>query len=121
MACEFFNRYYRPCRGPRHGVVDSFTLLDHCGRVLRVCGLLLALAALSLAGCAAPQRIEAPPSTQPARDTNAIQQQGGANVAGKFFEYNSTLPFGQLVLMSFMLYLSHRREMARLNAVDSAQ
>ena len=126
MACEFFNRYCRPCRGPRHGVVDSYTLLDHCGRVLRACGLLLLLVTLSLAGCAAPQRIESP-TTQPIAQTQGIVGAIMQGVTG--LNYESALSAGTIALVSLLsgmvigvtkltIRLSHQREMERIRTTS---
>jgi len=125
MALEVFNRHIRACRGPRHGVVDSFTLLDHCGRVLRVCGLLLALAALSLSACAAPQRIETT-TTQPIAQTQGVVGAIMQGVTG--LNYESALSAGTIALVSLLsgmvigvtkltIRLSHQREMARIESM----
>lgn len=122
MACKVFNRHFCPCRGTRHGVVDSFALLIHCDRVRRVCGLLLSLAALSLAGCAAPQRIESP-TTQPIAQTQGVVGAIMQGVTG--LNYESALSAGTIALVSLLsgmvigvtkltIRLSHQREMERI-------
>lgn len=100
--------------------------------------LLAGSSALALAGCAAtaarqsmasscpPAYLAAgqaeasrPDETRPS--LQAAQQSGQGNVSGqidaggwKGIEYASAVPVGQVILMGLMLWLSHRREMARI-------
>lgn len=63
----------------------------------------------------------APSSLQPPVSSLASQQSGQGNLTGqidasgwKGIEYSSAVPVGQVILMGLMLWLSHRREMARI-------
>ncbi|KAA0219812.1 MAG: hypothetical protein KJ057_09840 [Phycisphaerae bacterium] len=53
--------------------------------------------------------------------SQTAQQSGQANVAGqvnaggwKGIEYTSAVPVGQVIVILFVVWLSHRREMARI-------
>ena len=55
------------------------------------------------------------------RSSQTAQQSGQANVTGqvnaggwKGIEYTSAVPVGQVIVIVFVVWLSHRREMARI-------
>lgn len=101
--------------------------------------LLAGCCALAVSGCAATtarQSMSGPGPPAPARTAESAptpsaseshstaqgsQQSGQGNVTGqvdasgwKGIEYSSAVPVGQVILMGLMLWLSHRREMARI-------
>ena len=64
------------------------------------------------------------PSSQPVAPQGA-QQAGQGNLAAqvqapgwKGIEYNTAVPIGQVALLMLLIYLSHRREMTRLQGRD---
>lgn len=82
---------------------------------------------LSLTGClgsTARQMVQTGPAeSQPGAlpPAQVAQQSGQGNLTAQVeaqgwtgFEYTTAVPVGQVVLMTLMLWLSHRREMLRL-------
>ncbi len=76
-------------------------------------------------GPPAPARASQPAPTPSGSDSHTTaqssQQSGQGNLTGqidasgwKGIEYSSAVPVGQVILMGLMLWLSHRREMARI-------
>lgn len=130
MACKVFNRCNRPCRGTRHGVVDSFALLIHCGRAWRAWSLLPVLATLPLLGCAALQKTGEIATTQPVAQTQGIVGAIMQGVTG--INYAPVLSAGTITLVSLLagmvigvtkltIRLSHQREMARIESSSENQ
>lgn len=93
-----------------------------CALAVTGCAATTARQSMSGPGPPAPARLAPTPSAGESHSTaQAAQQSGQGNVTGqvdasgwKGIEYSSAVPVGQVILMGLMLWLSHRREMARI-------
>lgn len=92
---------------------------------LAITGCAATTARQSMSGPGPPARAELPAPTPSGNESHTTaqgsQQSGQANLTGqidasgwKGIEYSSAVPVGQVILMGLMLWLSHRREMARI-------
>ncbi|MCK6485468.1 MAG: hypothetical protein L6R00_15175 [Phycisphaerae bacterium] len=92
---------------------------------MAVTGCAATTARQSMSGPDPPARPAQPAPTPSAGESHTTaqgsQQSGQGNLTGqidasgwKGIEYSSAVPVGQVILMGLMLWLSHRREMARI-------
>ncbi|MCK6458230.1 MAG: hypothetical protein L6Q92_17085 [Phycisphaerae bacterium] len=96
-----------------------------CALAVTGCAATTARQSMSGPGPPAPARAAQPAPSPSAGESHTTaqgsQQTGQGNLTGqvdasgwKGIEYSSAVPVGQVILMGLMLWLSHRREMARI-------